>query len=169
MSGEGPILRIRSFRAMWQLYLEVLFLPLVIPMILGMALWLFTRHYDRDTQFILTIAPYILGIAGGIYLRFFHNGLTRKWIEVHRHGLVVGAEYIPWRAVRDIDYTTATEATVLGSYNIPWRYEDVATVSVLTVDGRERRFRLKMDGLKAFARAVREALGEGAPESMRGE
>jgi hypothetical protein len=24
MSGEGPILRIRSFRAMWQLYLEVL-------------------------------------------------------------------------------------------------------------------------------------------------
>jgi hypothetical protein len=26
-----------------------------------------------------------------------------------------------------------------------------------------------MDGLKAFARAVREALGEGAPESMREE
>jgi hypothetical protein len=48
-------------------------------------------------------------------------------------------------------------------------YEDVATVSVLTVDGRERRFRLKMDGLKAFARAVREALGEGAPESIREE
>jgi hypothetical protein len=154
---------------MWQLYLEVLFLPLVIPMILGMALWLFTRHYDRDTQFVLTIAPFILGIAGGLYLRFFHNGLTRKWIEVHRHGLVVGAEYIPWGAVRDIDYTTATEATVLESYNIPWMYEEVATVSVLTVDGRERRFRLKMDGLKAFTRAVREALGEGAPESMREE
>jgi hypothetical protein len=61
------------------------------------------------------------------------------------------------------------EATVLGSYNIPWRYEEVATVSVLTVDGRERRFRLKMDGLKAFTRTVREALGEGAPESMREE
>jgi hypothetical protein len=26
-----------------------------------------------------------------------------------------------------------------------------------------------MDGLKAFARAVREALGEGAPDSMREE
>jgi hypothetical protein len=40
-------------------------------------------------------------------------------------------------------------------------------VSVLTADGRETRFRLKMDGFEAFARAVREALGEGAPESMR--
>jgi hypothetical protein len=162
MSGGGPILRIRSFRAMWQLYLEVLFLPLAIPMILGIALWPLIGGYGG-------IALFMLGIAGGLYLRFFHNGLTRKWIEVHRHGLVVGAEYIPWGAVRDIDYTTATEATVLGSYNIPWRYEEVATVSVLTVDGRERRFRLKMDGLKAFARAVREALGEGAPESMREE
>jgi len=90
MSGVVPILRIRSFRAMWQLYLEVLFLPLAIPMILGMALWPLTRHYDKDTQFILTITPFILGIAGGLYLRFFHNGLTRKWIEVHRHGLIVG-------------------------------------------------------------------------------
>jgi hypothetical protein len=88
-------------------------------MILGMALWPFARHYDADTQFILAITPFILGIAGGLYLRFFHDGLTRKWVEVHRHGLVVGAEYIPWGAVRDIDYTTATEATVLGSYNIP--------------------------------------------------
>ena len=42
-------------------------------------------------------------------------------------------------------------------------------MNVLTVDGRERRFRLKMDSLKAFARAVRDALGEGAPESMREE
>jgi hypothetical protein len=40
---------------------------------------------------------------------------------------------------------------------------------VLTVDGKERKFRLKMDGLKAFARAVREALGKGPPESMREE
>jgi ABC-type sugar transport system permease subunit len=95
MSGEGLILRIRSFRAMWQLYLEVLFLPLVIPMILGMALWLFTRHYDRDTQFILTIAPYILGIAGGLYLRFFHNGLTGKWVEVLGTGWSWGPSIFP--------------------------------------------------------------------------
>ncbi len=160
MLGDGPILRVRSFRAMWQLYLEVLFLPLAIPMILGMTLSPLIGGYGA-------LALFILGIAGGLYLRFFHNGLTRKWIEVYRHGLMVGTEYIPWGAVRDIDYTTAVEATMLGSYNIPWRYEEVATVSVLTVDGRERRFRLKMEGLKAFARAVRDALGEGAPESMR--
>jgi hypothetical protein len=160
VSGGGPILRVRSFRAMWQLYLEVLFLPIVIPMILGMALSPLIGGYGA-------IALFILGIAGGLYLRFFHNGLTRKWIEVHRHGLVVGTEYIPWGAVRDMSYTTATEATLLGSYNIPWKYEEVATVSVLTVDGRETRFRLKMDGFEAFARAVREALGEGAPGSMR--
>ncbi len=160
MFGERPLLRIRSFRAMWQLYLEVLFLPFLIPLVLAMTLSRVIGGYGA-------IALFILGIAGGLYLRFFHNGLTRKWIEVHRHGLLIGTDYIPWGAVRDIDYTTATEATVLGSYNIPWRYEEVATVSVLTVDGRETRFRLKMDGLKAFARAVREALGGSAPGSMR--
>jgi hypothetical protein len=40
---------------------------------------------------------------------------------------------------------------------------------VLTDDGKERKFRLKMDGPKAFARAVREVLGEAALESMREE
>jgi hypothetical protein len=118
MSGGGPILRIRSFRAMWQLYLEVLFLPLVIPMILGMALSPPIGGYGGITLFMLVI-------TGGLYLRFFHNGLTGKWIEVHRHGLVVGAEYIRWGAVRGIDYTTATEATLLGSYNIPWKCGEV--------------------------------------------
>ncbi len=129
-----------------ELFLEVLFLPFAIPLILA---WSFTPIIGGYGA----IALFILGIAGSLYIRFFHNGLTRKWIEVHRHGLVVGTEYIPWGVVRDIDYTSATEATVLGSYNIPWRYEQVATVSVLTVDGREVRFRLKMDGLKALARA----------------
>jgi hypothetical protein len=38
---------------------------------------------------------------------------------------VVGAEYIRWGAVRGIDYTTATEATLLGSYNIPWKCGEV--------------------------------------------
>ena len=75
MLGDGPILRIRSFRAMWQLYLEVLFLPLAIPMILGMALSRLIGGYG-------VLALFVLGIAGGLYLRFFHNGLTRKWIEV---------------------------------------------------------------------------------------
>jgi hypothetical protein len=95
-----------------------LFLPIVIPMILGMELSPPIGGYGGITLFML-------GIAGGLYLRFFHNGLTGKWIEVHRHGLVVGAEYIRWGAVRGIDYTTATEATLLGSYNIPWKCGEV--------------------------------------------
>jgi hypothetical protein len=88
----GPILRIRSSRAMWQLYLEVLFLPLAIPMILGMALWPLTIHYDEDTQSILAITPLILGIAGGLYLRLFHNGLTKKWIKSY-----TSKTYLSWR------------------------------------------------------------------------
>ena len=128
---------------MWQLYLEVLFLPLTIPMALAMALSWLIGGYGA-------LALFVLGIAGGLYLMFFHNGLTRKWIEVYRHGLMVGTEYIPWGAVRDIDYTTAVEATMLGSYNIPWRYEEVATVSVLTADGWAITYREEMDGVTLY-------------------
>jgi len=55
-----------------------------------------------------------------------------------------------WGAVRDIDYTTAVEATMLGSYNIPWRYEEVATVSVLTADGWAITYREEMDGVTLY-------------------
>jgi hypothetical protein len=88
MSGGGPILRIRSFRAMWQLYLEVLFLPIVIPMILGMALSPLIGGYGA-------IALFILGIAGGLYLGFFHNGLTGKWVEVLGTGWSWGPSIFP--------------------------------------------------------------------------
>jgi len=167
MGRDAVLFRGRGFRSLTQLVAEVFLAFFGVILFLGglsgIASNIGSSSFLAPFFMSLSIASFLIGLVflSLFYLIYIDGRIWhRKRITVYRSGIDVNGSYIRWDQVKGVYHDVAEEATWLGPYNIPTRYELVHTVEVESVDGRRLVFRLKERDFQRFLDAVVEALGE---------